>query len=369
MSKILVNALSAQLGGGQTHLLNIFNSQNDVWKDDQILFLVSESNAQIFERAFGKKNIINIGALGNKFFLRAIWENLFLSHTASKHNVNFVFLAAGIAPFFMTKKCIWVTISHNLLPFSWKNILNSNGFGFKVKLLIIRYIQLWTFQNTNGVIFISQFAKKIISQHFKKTIPNIVIPSGINIDFFTPQENHFKEPYILYVSTFFEYKHQKEILQAYRLLVSKNVKVPKLIFVGSNQGAYGDECKSLCNQLGLNDYVIFKGNIPYSELPSIMQHSSINLFASDCENCPNILLEYLASRRPILCSNFEPMPEFGKDFVTYFDPTNPTDLADKIEVSLNSLTPIPDQSMVQIKDLYNWNFAANEMKSFLKSLL
>ena len=49
------------------------------------------------------------------------------------------------------------------------------------------------------------------------------------------------------------------------------------------------------------------------------------------KNCPNILLEAMASGKAILCSNFNPMPEFGGKAVEYFDPSNIHDIAEKIK--------------------------------------
>lgn len=69
------------------------------------------------------------------------------------------------------------------------------------------------------------------------------------------------------------------------------------------------------------------GNIPHADLPALYQNARINLFASFTENCPNILLEMMASGRPALVSNRAPMNEFGVDTVAYFDPSNPEDLA------------------------------------------
>ncbi len=368
MAKILINALSAQLGGGQTHLLNVFKNHDNVWSDSELIFLTSESNSQVFEKEFGKERVINIGPVGNSFFQRGIWENFKLSRMASDMKVDIVFLAAGIAPFWMTKKCKWVAISHNLLPYGWKSIIQSKGLGLKLKLLIIRYAQIWSFRHTTGVIFTSIHASKVIKSFIKKDIKDVVIPSGINSIFFEKKNTIFDVPYLLYVSTFFEYKHQKEVLIAFRKFLDQGNKGIKLIFIGNNSGLYGDECKKLCHDLGLNDSVIFKGNIPYAELPGIMQHALLNIFASDCENCPNILLEYLASGTPILCSNYEPMPEFGRKFVTYFDPTDPEDLAKKLVAMFPNRAPMSQELLSEVKGLYSWKLAAAEIKKFFNTL-
>ena len=63
---------------------------------------------------------------------------------------------------------------------------------------------------------------------------------------------------------------------------------------------------------------------------SLADGYEINLFASECENCPNILLEAMASGRPVICSNDPPMPEFGQDAVLYFNPRDPAQLTDQL---------------------------------------
>lgn len=369
MAKVLINALSAQLGGGQTHILNIFKNYDNVWTDYELFFLTSESNSQIFENEFGKERVVNIGKKGNNFFSRALWENFHLSRIAKKMKVDVVFLAAGIAPFWMTKKCKWVTISHNLLPYSWQSIFQSQGLGLKLKLVIIRYVQIWSFQNTDGVVFTSIHARNLISKFLRKEVVDTVIPSGINSMFFQIHAKDSSEPYFLYVSTFFEYKHQKEVLRAFKKYHELGNRSIKLIFVGNDKGIYADGCKQLCKELGLNDLVIFKGNVPYSHLPSLMQNSLVNIFASDCENCPNILLEYLASGSPIACSSYDPMPEFGKNFVTYFNPMNPNELAELLILKSDKRIPLSQEELSEIKEMYSWEGAARQVEVFFDKLL
>lgn len=368
MSRILVNALSAQLGGGQTHLLNIFQDQENIWKNDEIIFLTSESNTLVFEKNFGKDRVWNIGSVGNNFFSRTIWENLHLSKMAIEKKIDLVFLAAGLAPFCMTKKSKWVAISHNLLPFSWKSIFNSGRLGLSIKLIIIRFAQIWTFKRCDGVIFISNYAKKIISSFLNKKINDVVIPSGVHHMFYDKQPSPNKRAYILYVSTFFEYKHQKEVLIAFKNLKNKNNFDCDLIFIGNDKGSYGDECKKLCRELRLESCTKFLGNIAYTELPAYMQNSLFNIFASDCENCPNIVLEYLASGSPVLCSSSEPMPEFGKTYVNYFDLSDQNDLLKQMEIMLQNRAHLSPNKLDEVRALYSWKVAALSMKKFFEKI-
>jgi glycosyltransferase involved in cell wall biosynthesis len=104
----------------------------------------------------------------------------------------------------------------------------------------------------------------------------------------------------------------------------------KLVLVGPEYRPYGDLVRQEITDLGLSGWVIMVGNVPHSELPAAYQHARINLFASFTENCPNILLEMMASGRPSLVSNRAPMTEFGGGAVAYFDPTNPEEVAQNL---------------------------------------
>jgi glycosyltransferase involved in cell wall biosynthesis len=77
----------------------------------------------------------------------------------------------------------------------------------------------------------------------------------------------------------------------------------------------------------LENDVLVTGEIPYRELPAWYRHAKVNLFASSCENCPFILLEAMAAGRPMLSSNYPPMPELAGTGADYFDPYNPAELA------------------------------------------
>jgi glycosyltransferase involved in cell wall biosynthesis len=83
---------------------------------------------------------------------------------------------------------------------------------------------------------------------------------------------------------------------------------------------------ALIRELGVEGYVRVLGAVPYEDLPGYYQNAAANVFASSCENCPNIMLEALASGRPLLASDVAPMPEFGGQHIGYFSPFDPSSL-------------------------------------------
>ena len=74
----------------------------------------------------------------------------------------------------------------------------------------------------------------------------------------------------------------------------------------------------------------YHGAVNYSELPSLYRESDIGIFASTCENMPNILLKMMASGLPVLCSKVPPMPSILGPSAVYFDPEDPYSISQSL---------------------------------------
>jgi len=94
----------------------------------------------------------------------------------------------------------------------------------------------------------------------------------------------------------------------------------------------------------------------------VYKHASFAIFASQSENCPNILLELMASGCAVLCSDMPPMPEFGQDAVIYFNPRSPSDLAEKLEYLVNNHQVIDQlkQKALAHADSFQWTVSAKQ---------
>jgi len=110
------------------------------------------------------------------------------------------------------------------------------------------------------------------------------------------------------------------------------------------------------------DRIHIAGPVPYGELPAVYRNAAAILFASSCENCPNILLEALGSGRPVLSSDVMPMPEFGAAAVEYFSPTSPVSIRDAMMRVL-----CDDERRQELGELaarrsqdFDWNKSAGE---------
>jgi len=193
------------------------------------------------------------------------------------------------------------------------------------------------------VIFVSEFGRKLIEAEPGGRLKGaVVIPHGVSASLRATAEDRATSPgktpegqYLLYVSSVVPYKAQIEVVRGYALLKQRRPTKEKLVLVGWELPGYTDKVRREVSKLGLADDVRLLGPAPYEQLPSLYQHAVVNIFASECENCPNILLEAMAAGRPVVCSNRPPMPEFAGDAAIYFDPSSPEDLAEKLLWLLN----------------------------------
>lgn len=336
--RILVNGLSARLGGGQTYLVNLLrNLPTDASFE---VSLLCPDNFDLSGVSDAVKRVPSGYGLDNPF-RRALWEARHLGALARSLRADMLFSPGGMLPAGAVLGSVKTAVTfQNMLPFDHVQ-RKRYPYGY-------RRLRDWLLERTFSssmrradlVIFISRFAQDNV-ESLLGALPGrtVIVPHGIDPVFFSgagpgTDRDRYADiipapPYFLYVSFVDYYKSQIEVVQAYhRVCAATGTEIPLLI-VGAEYAPYGERLRAEIRRLGLGSAVRITGNLPHSALPELYRNAEINLFASCTENCPNILLEMMASGRPALVSRRGPMPEFGKDAVTYFDPCDVAELAER----------------------------------------
>ena len=335
MKNVVINVLSALSGGGQT---NIHNLLQYFPKDYNVTLIVNTKNKKIFSNyKSGNIKIIESKFASKNLLFRLIWEKFILPFKLKSWFCSIYYSPGGSLITKVPQGIIGITTLQNMLPFEEmeRKRFPVNSF-LRYKLLFLKYIFIYSYKNADKIIFISKYSRDVI----KNIIPYVenkstVIPLGISQKFINSKiiyklpKSLIDEDFYLYVSQFDYYKSQKEIIYSWKALVDKGFK-RKLVLVGSKFNKYGDESLLLIKRLNLENFVIYLGFVNYKELPSLYMSAYSLIFASTCECCPNTLLEMMSFNKPIFCSNWGPMPEFGEDGVIYFDPYKKNDLRYKI---------------------------------------
>jgi len=310
--------------------------------------------------------------------LRTFWEKLVLPGILRDIGADVYFCPGGLMHTRVPKKCRTVTMFRNMIPFDMRVRKLYPPGAQRIRNWLLERAMLASMQRCNQVIFISKHAREIIERLLPDVASRaITIPHGIDDNFRIAGKQIAPRPswlpageYLLYVSLFEVYKHQLEVVRGYHLLKSRRRTPEKLVLAGTLLEPAASRVRAEIDRLGLHDDIFLVGNIPYLELPAVYAGAKVNIFASTCENCPNILLEAMGSGRPMLVSDHPPMPEFAGDAAIYYNAESPEDFADK-------LTPILDDPVclehyacltADRSALYNWRETAERTWNVIREL-
>ncbi|MCD5978829.1 glycosyltransferase family 4 protein [Pseudomonas quasicaspiana] len=355
--KIVINAFSARLGGGRTYLLNLF--EHIPASSDLEILVFAPPNLELpahpslrrVETTWPTENPI----------LRTLWEKWVLPRILKREQADVLFCPGGVVATVPPRGCKVATMFRNMIPFD-SRVQKNIPFGLqRIRVWLLNRVMLKSMANADLTIFISEYARGVI-ESLTNIRHAVTIPHGISSLFRTHGRSIARpefapdSEYLLYVSRFDVYKHHYEVVTAYASLPPVLRSRHPLVLVGETNMPEADRVKSLIRALGLENNVIVLGAIPYKSLPAMYHFSYLNIFASSCENCPNIMLEALASGRPLISSDVMPMPEFGGQAVMYFSPFDHNSIADALLTSLTSPDAMRNLSIgaVNQSDKFNW---------------
>ena len=361
--KIVVNAYSARMGGGQTYLLNLLKH---LPASDQLQLLVFAPASLELPGDSRIRRVQSRWPTTNPL-ARAFWERFLLPGFLRLEGVDVLFCPGGVVATPVPPKCKVVTMFRNMIPFD-AELVGCMPWGLqRLRNLILKRVLLRSMARADLTIFISDHARGLIER--LAHIPNpVTIPHGIS-EAFRSAGRALPRPvgapdgkYLLYVSRFDIYKHHREVVHAFAALPAELREGLSLVFLGEKDLPEAEPVVHLVRDLGLEGKVMMPGAVPYASLPKWYQHAQAILFASSCENCPNILLESLGSGRPVLSSNVMPMPEFGGQDLVYFSPFDPQGISRAILQVLgdNEFSISVAKSAVLRSERYDWKLTAQE---------
>ncbi|VVE70874.1 group 1 glycosyl transferase [Pandoraea captiosa] len=326
--KILINALSARVGGGKTYLVNLLRNLPDDPSLQLLIYAPSSLDLPLDPRIERR----NLDVEANNPLRRLVWERLTLPGVLRREHVDLLFCPGGLVNTRVPPGCRVVTMFRNMQPFDPEAVKVIPWGLLRLRVLLLKGAMLRSMRGADLVIFISHFARSVV----ESLIPisrGVTIPHGVPEIFKTagtelPKPAYLPEgKYILYVSRFEPYKHHLEVVQGYAQLPKALQEEYRLILVGEPLSPQTERVAREIRERGLSDRVRVVGGVEYGTLPGAYRNSDMILFASSCENCPNILLEALGAGRPTLTSDIEPMPEFAADAALYFAPGDPGSIA------------------------------------------
>ena len=180
---------------------------------------------------------------------------------------------------------------------------------------------------------------EFIKQHFPCLLPRLrVITNMIDTDEFCPTSDVYPTtgelPVVITTARISRQKNVIGYLQALQLLRQRGVRACFVWYGGSNSedADYEKKVKRKVHELDLADYIHFAGRS--NQIARLYRQGTYFCLPSLYEGFANVLCEAMASGLVCVASNVCDNPRILNRPDRLFDPNDPVDMADKIEVML-----------------------------------
>jgi len=267
---------------------------------------------------------------------RKFWNKFRLPLALLKYKPK-IFLEIGyMLPSFTPKKSICFV--HDLASKKFPE-------AYSARDRIILDLSFRTALKAASIIFISNNTEK----DYKRIYPGFrgksnVIHPGYDTNLFKVIANpsdilNINSKYILYVGRLENRKNIKNLIIAYKLFRKKTKLNPKLVLAGKEGFGFGN-IKAEIDKLdvSIKNDIIIPGYIAEKDLPHLYARAELFLFPSLYEGFGIPILEAMACGTAVACSKTSSLPEAGGEAALYFDPENPTEIADSINSILTNPT-------------------------------
>lgn len=359
-----IDGSNLRAGGGLRHLVEFLSHANPVeFGFDKIILWTGVEAASAINTKADWLEVVVVDAFDRNLLMRAVWRHTYMRPRVEKE-CNVLFSPGGISLFTKTPE---VTMCRNMQPFD-KNEKRATGLftWARIRLEILSRLQKRSFKHAKRVIFLNQYALDTLAPLLNLS-NTAIIPHGCDDSFRRPpkEQNVFSNETpikILYVSALTSYKHQLEVIAAFQELVN-DYSLVELTLVGGGDGRYYNRTVAKINHARQSGFKVnYPGKVIMSELSRFYFEADLFVFASSCENLPNILLEAMSSGLPIACSNVEPMPSVLKEGGIYFDPFSSESVYKSVKKLISSPLLRETFSSVAFEESknYNWQRCTNE---------
>jgi glycosyltransferase involved in cell wall biosynthesis len=366
-----VDASNLGPGGSMTHLTNLLAvarpeahgiSRFVVWGGTRNL-------SRLPERPWLQK--LPVPALDGGLARRLLWQRFRLPALAGKA-CDVLFVPGGNASGRFRPV---VTMSRNMLPFEWPELRRYGVSWMTLRLLLLRVGQARTFRRADGLIFLTEYARSRVGRIARLPARVTVIPHGVEERFrIAPREQRalaacsVERPLrALYVSIIDVYKHPWHVARAVKQLRDAGLPIG-IDFVGPAYAPALARFQATLRELDPEGrFLRYRGAVPFAELHELVREAELFVFASSCENMPNVLLEGMAAGLPIACSNRGSMPEVLADAGVTFDPERPDDIAGALRTLAEDVglrRRCAEAASARARD-FSWERCAQETLAFL----
>jgi len=367
---ILIDTPGNWSGGFLAHLKGIL-SESALSGNINVTVICSPKFADALDPVSKNVTIVIDRKIKSSIISQYLWRKIYLPRILDRIKPDVHFNPLGIVNNSRGIKIPFVTMSRNLHPFSPKYV---HQYGFsKVRLILFlrKFVLLRSFKKANGVIFLSSHAQELITNIIKINDWTI-IPHGVGSTFSGERNKVFpqgrKSIELLYVSSIWLYKNHSNVIDAVDILIDQYKLNVRLSIVGSGEPIASRQLKNKIQSISNSNSIRHIEYVEYSKIKRNYNEADIFVFASSCENYPNILVEAMMSGLPIACSNLRPMIDILGDGGVYFNPESSSSIADSIRLLIENPEIRQNSVEIALKNIADntWERCAKDTFDYLR---
>ena len=368
-----IDASRCRSGGAYSHIIGILSNYNQTEYNFEKIHIWSHNG--LLERLPNEDWLIKHSPkfLNKSLFFQIFWQCFMLSKTLKINNCNILLTLDASS---LCRFSPQVVLSRDLLSYE-PGIVNKYSWGReRLRILIIKWLQNFSFRKASGVVFLTEYTSRIIQKSCGELKNSTIIPHGFsnnfnNINNSKKWPDSKEEITCLYISNAELYKNQWHVVKAIELLRIAGFNL-QLVLVG---GGSAEAQKLLEKQINLSDpsHIFVKQFqfVNQNELLNFLRSAHLCIFASSCEAFGITLLESMASGIPISCSNRSGLPDLLNGAGILFDPENPSSIADAVRNIIEN-DSLREQLIINSKlnaSKYSWNRCSKETFNFISKVL
>ena len=239
MKTIVVDGLSAKLGGGQTYLRSLLEHYEPRQGVRVIALLTAELARTV--SAASQVEVLSPPIAQRGPIRRALWSRTHLGRWLRGVGADVLFCPGGFLSTSGGASYKTAVTFQNMLPFA-PTERKRYPLGYaRVRFWLLEKMQRASLGRADLAICISEYAKSVVDEWVpKRKGRTVVIPHGIDSHF--TQHEPTRAPvdfeYVLYVSVLNYYKAQVEVVEAWAELKRRRPTHEKLILAGVSDWAY-----------------------------------------------------------------------------------------------------------------------------------
>lgn len=292
-----------------------------------------------------KKNISSLGLLGleqNSMLtvfshenhpLGDFWEHFILPLRLKKRGVDVFHGPASLIPF--RKECFRVVVTiHDLVAFLFPETIPLK-YGAYMRFLLRQAVK-----KANRIISVSYHTRQDLIDILKVPPEKISVIHEAPSPIFQPYDKEevrrrLKERYgitkkfIYHLGNIEPRKNLINLLEAFAR-VCRDLGPEYQLVVSGQKGWLIRSLSHFLKTYPVRDQIFFTGYVPVEDLPLFMNGAEIFVFPSLYEGFGLPVLEAMSCGTPVISSNRSSIPEIVGSAAVLIDPTDPTEIADRI---------------------------------------